>query len=157
MDVPVDFLQCMSENKLFAGVDRSTLKALVQLFSAGMIDKGEVFLPAGEVTTEFFLITRGQVQIDVQIGHSAGNTVAVLSAGDALGETSLARKVERLASAKALTTVAYMSCHADDLMDHFDQHPEIGYRILRNLAGIMVDRLRDTDLLAVGASPEGDG
>ena len=53
----------------------------------------------------------------------------------------------RSARVKAYTQLDVLKVNREMLFDHLDRNPQLGYRVLRNLASILSDRLIDLNFM----------
>ncbi len=102
---------------------------------------------------EMYIIADGEVEIQVDpstIGSPSGrgpHTIAVLRRGQSFGEMSLVD--EGLRSASALCTQAstrLIVIPRDKLTLLCETYPQLGYRMMRNLAADLAMKIRHTDL-----------
>jgi len=111
-----------------------------------------VFFPKGTLIVEqgtqgdgCYLIDKGQVRLEVDVGET--NTDAVLGyleSGTLLGEFSLIDEKPRSATAYAHTDVEARFLSADGYRKLQEQHPRIGSAVLNELARDLVGKLRRT-------------
>jgi CRP-like cAMP-binding protein len=102
--------------------------------------------------SELYVITDGEVDIQVDpavIGKpsAAGPyTIATLRRGQSFGEVSLVDQGLRSASARAHHNTHLLAIPRDKLMLLCDTYPQLGYRLMRNLAADLAMKIRNTDL-----------
>jgi len=68
-----------------------------------------------------------------------------LQAGDVFGELSLFEIAPRSASVIALDSCELLMFDAERLVAYFDEHPEQGYPVLKELFSVLSNRLRQAD------------
>jgi CRP/FNR family transcriptional regulator, cyclic AMP receptor protein len=102
---------------------------------------------------ELFIIADGQVVIQVNpalLGKDAttgAQTIATLRRGQSFGEVSLVDEGLRSARAKSAEDGARLVViPREKLMRLCDSYPQLGYRLMRNLAADLAMKIRNTDL-----------
>jgi CRP/FNR family transcriptional regulator, cyclic AMP receptor protein len=103
---------------------------------------------------EMYIIANGEVQIQVDPallggsdGASGSHTIATLRRGQSFGEVSLVDEGLRSASARC----SHQDTHLiviprNKLMLLCDTYPQLGYKLMRNLAADLAMKIRHTDL-----------
>ncbi|MEP7291787.1 MAG: cyclic nucleotide-binding domain-containing protein [Chloroflexota bacterium] len=103
--------------------------------------------------SELYVIVEGEVDIQVDpamIGRSGAGrpqTIATLRRGQSFGEVALVD--QGLRSARALATqpdTRVLVIPRSKLMLMCDSYPQMGYRLMRNLAADLAMKIRHTDL-----------
>lgn len=102
---------------------------------------------------ELSIIADGEVEIQVNpalLGKDSGigaQTIATLRRGQSFGEVSLVDEGLRSARAKATDEGARLVViPRDKLMRLCDSYPQLGYRLMKNLAADLAMKIRNTDL-----------
>jgi CRP/FNR family transcriptional regulator, cyclic AMP receptor protein len=102
---------------------------------------------------ELFVIADGEVAIQVNpslLGKDAttgAQTIATLRRGQSFGEVSLVDEGLRSARARATDEGARLvAIPREKLMRLCDSYPQLGYRLMRNLAADLAMKIRNTDL-----------
>ncbi|MFH1853324.1 MAG: cyclic nucleotide-binding domain-containing protein [Candidatus Neomarinimicrobiota bacterium] len=98
-----------------------------------------------------FIILSGQVEIFAEDAQGVRNVFAVLKEGDFFGEMSLLDAEPRSAAAMAIDHTVLLGFFRPDLMSLLDRNPDLGNKILLNLARVVVERLRHTNNLLTQA------
>jgi CRP-like cAMP-binding protein len=109
----------------------------------------EVILREGEEGGALFFIERGELRVTGRVELEEERHVQLgicdLAAGDVFGEMSLFGNRMRTASVAALTEVVVVELDGEALGRFLDGHPELGYRFLQELSGILAGRLSRTN------------
>lgn len=109
----------------------------------------EVLFEAGDTGGEVYVLLKGQVRItgDVSLDDSRRIRPGVcdLQQGAVFGELALFDAGPRSASVSTLSSVEVAVIDGRRLLRFFDAHPEIGYRVLREIIEVVVERLRHTN------------
>ncbi|MCK5329907.1 MAG: cyclic nucleotide-binding domain-containing protein [Candidatus Marinimicrobia bacterium] len=104
-----------------------------------------------------YIILSGKVEIFADDAQGVRNVFAVLGEGDFFGEMSLLDSEPRSASAIAIDHTVLLGFFRPDLMSLLDRNPDLGNRILLNLAKVVVERLRKTNDLLTEAQKQQAG
>ncbi|MCS6834641.1 MAG: cyclic nucleotide-binding domain-containing protein [Anaerolineae bacterium] len=113
---------------------------------------GDVIFEENTPGDEMYIIANGEVEIIVDpalIGHesNAPRTIATLRRGQSFGEVSLVDEGLRSASARcSLHDTHLIVIPRDKLMLLCDTYPQLGYKLMRNLAADLAMKIRHTDL-----------
>lgn len=113
-----------------------------------------VFLE-GSKSNELYVIAKGEVDIQVdpslvtnqKDGHFTPTTIATLRRGQSFGEVALVDHGLRSATARIKqdqTTLLILP--RDELNQLCESQPDLGYRLMKNLAADLAFKLRATDL-----------
>jgi MFS family permease len=97
-DVPVERLELLRANPIFAPLPGSTLEQLAAALEEVRTPAGEEIIRQGEPGDRFYLIKDGTLDVYVD-----GKLVQSLEPGDSFGEIALLRDVPRTATVKART------------------------------------------------------
>lgn len=134
--------------RLFSGLDEAALEPLRSVFELHKVEEGEDLIEYDAIETQVFFIVRGSVQVNVPLANrKTSETVCELKAGDTVGEFLLARKARRSAACQALSDLELLVADADKLCQVFEQFPELGMTVYRNLSSVLCDRLHDNNML----------
>jgi CRP-like cAMP-binding protein len=104
---------------------------------------------------ELCVIATGQVEIRldtslIRPNGRKGNpvTIATLRRGQTFGEVTLVDQGLRTASARSASrSTRLLIIPSDGLTALCEEHPELGYRIMRNVAADLAFKIRGTDLM----------
>lgn len=111
---------------------------------------GEVIVEEGTVGTALFLILRGAVEVYAAVDHlgTPGRTtgIAKLGENDVFGELSLFEHQPRTASVVATENSEIAIMDGQSLETFMDDHPGLGYWVLKSLFAQTIERLRQTNL-----------
>lgn len=114
---------------------------------------GAVIFAENTPGDELYVIADGEVEIQVDPalvgrGDSHGpQTIATLRRGQSFGEVALVDQGVRSAAARcAKHNTRLLIIPRDKLMLLCDTYPQLGYRLMRNLAADLAMKIRNTDL-----------
>jgi MFS family permease len=99
-EVPVERLELLSANPIFAPLPESTLEQLAHGLEEVTAPAGEEILRQGDRGDRFYLVKDGALDVYVD-----GELVQSLGSGDSFGEIALLRDVPRTATVRARTEV----------------------------------------------------
>ena len=128
---------------LFAGFGPSEFESLEKCLVRRQYPAGQVLFHLGDEGGSLHIIESGRVKIAIPSYSGEELILAVLGAGDLLGELSLFDGKPRSATAQALERTETLCLHRKDLLALMRNRFEVVERILEFLAR----RIRDTDLL----------
>lgn len=110
---------------------------------------GEPIIEEGSSERTLFLIRSGCVRVLERIQledlRQIKPGICDMADGDVFGELCLFESGPRLATVLAVEATEAVVFDADALMNHLDQNPEFGYRVLKELFALLACRLRQTD------------
>jgi HEAT repeat protein len=132
---------------LFERVAGEDLAPLARVAETERLNLGDTLFKEGDVADALFLIVRGRVRVE-----RGGREVAVLGAGEALGEMAVLDRVPRSATATALEETEVLCIASDEFYESLHEQSEIAEGVIR----IMCQRLRAAnDRLATNDAPSG--
>jgi CRP-like cAMP-binding protein len=115
--------------------------------------EGALIFAENTTGDELYVIASGEVNIEVDpalIGHKGGGgpqTIATLRRGQSFGEVALVDQGVRSAAARcAKHNTRLLVIPRNKLMLLCDTYPQLGYRLMRNLAADLAMKIRHTDL-----------
>lgn len=124
----------ISKSEIFHNLSENGIWELATYMTPEHFKKDDVIIEKGTLGDWMYLIKSGQVKV-----HNGEHTVAVLEAGEVIGELSLLKSEVRSMSVTALRdTHAYTISHKD-----FFVFAEKNPKALTGIIGVLVDRLRN--------------
>lgn len=113
--------------------------------------KGDLLFNERDASHDIYIIEEGKVEILVSAEGEGGNPISIviaeLQAGQLLGEFALLDQGVRSASARITSRTAQLLRIARPrLMLICDSYPDLGYKLMRNLAVDLVSKVRNADL-----------
>ncbi|MCA9989561.1 MAG: cyclic nucleotide-binding domain-containing protein [Anaerolineales bacterium] len=144
----------LSMTGLFENLTATQLALVAAICQPGHYEKGHILLRENDHSDELYVIVSGGVEILISpamISHHQDMqpiVVAELRAGDILGEVTLVDEGLRTATARISHKHAHiLRIRRAQLMRLCDTYPELGYKIMRNLAAELALKLRQSDLV----------
>jgi len=128
---------------LFATLESAARERILALGVPRRYAKGEVLFVELEKGDELMLILDGSVSVQLALRNADEHyDVAVLGAGEILGEVSLVEEGTRSATAIAETDVEVLVWGCALLRAECDNDPRVGYALTSEVAKILARRLR---------------
>ena len=142
--------------QIFNKLDENEIKYFQEKMKNINVPEGQNFIVEGDIGDSIYLLLEGQVRINQALTlsmHKGGldnreKAIINLSARmkPLFGEMSLFDKDDRRnASVKAITECELAQLMSDDLLLICDEFPDIGYKVMKNLAKILCKRLVETN------------
>lgn len=125
---------------LFASLDSGTLATVSGLFESRTLKPGQVLFQQGDPGDAFYVILEGAVKITVT-SEDSSLTVALLGAGDHLGEMALFDNFPRSAKAEATCQTTVLALSRTQFVELLRTNKELPLKLLQTLAS----RLRETN------------
>jgi CRP-like cAMP-binding protein len=107
---------------------------------------GEEVMREGDPADAFYIVREGTVAIVTHVPGRGELTLETLAPGDVLGWSWLVPPYRNSFGARALGTAHLLALDAACLRGKCDADPALGYDLLKLLAGVFTERLRDSRL-----------
>ena len=133
----------LQKHPLFAGFGPSEFESLEKCLVRRQYPGGQVLFHMGDEGNSLHLIERGRVKVTIPSDSGEELILAILGAGDFLGELSLLDGKPRSATVQALEKTETLCLHRKDLLALMRNRFDLVEKILEVLAR----RIRDTDML----------
>jgi CRP/FNR family cyclic AMP-dependent transcriptional regulator len=151
----VDKKQLRSQLKnfsLFFGLTLSQLDMLEHIVHEKSYDANEIITREGDAGDELFLLLKGKVEISKSLTllvsrgdlDTREKSLTQLKAEDAVyfGEMAILQEQRvRSATTKAVEDCIVGIIKKDDLLALFEKYPEFGYKVIKNIAQTLAERL----------------
>lgn len=142
---------------IFFDLTRTQLEMLAAICEERSVRLGDIVFEENTPGSEMYIIARGAVEIlldpSMVGGSGAGQrgtgpvTITTLRAGQTFGEISLVDQGLRTASARcAEPDTQLLMVPPQKFMQLCDSYPELGYRVMRNIAADLAFKIRGSDL-----------
>jgi CRP/FNR family cyclic AMP-dependent transcriptional regulator len=149
-----DLTNFLKQADIFYQLTPTQLEMVANLCQEREYPLGEIILEEGTNSKELYIIAHGEVDILVNPAVVGGPdapqgrvTIATLRRGQSFGEVALVDEGLRSAtvrSAQKGTTLLIIS--RDKLLMLCETYPQLGYRLMYNLAADLAMKIRNTDL-----------
>jgi len=143
-------MEALGNVNIFRNLSHKELKVVLNLVYERMYKKGDYIFKQGYPGNGMYIILKGTVQIiqeNVEGDTKKEKDLATLHSGDFLGEISLLDEAPRSASAYCTELTEVLGFFRGDLLDLLNRKPELGSKIVLNIARILGERLRITNQL----------
>jgi CRP-like cAMP-binding protein len=143
----------LKQADIFYELTNTQLELVASICNEKDYQSSEVIFEENTPGNHLYIIANGEVAIQVNpalLGKdekSGAFTIATLRRGQSFGEVSLVDEGLRSASARcAADNTHLILVPRDKLMLLCDTYPQLGYRLMRNLAADLAMKMRHTDL-----------
>jgi CRP/FNR family transcriptional regulator, cyclic AMP receptor protein len=143
----------LSQADIFDELTPTQLELIASICAERHYQATDVIFEENTPGDEMYIIASGEVQIQVDpalIGREStigSQTIATLRRGQSFGEVSLVDEGLRSASARCSQQDTHLIViPRDKLMLLCDTYPQLGYKLMRNLAADLAMKIRHTDL-----------
>jgi CRP/FNR family cyclic AMP-dependent transcriptional regulator len=148
MNNMVNFLK---QSDIFYQFTPTQLEMVANLCQEVVFNAGDLIFQENSSNKELYVIAQGEV--DILINRGMGNTekkeaaVARLRRGQSFGEVALVDEGLRSASARASQKdTRLLIIQREKLIILCETYPQLGYRLMYNLAADLAMKIRNTDL-----------
>ena len=146
----------LKQTDIFYDLTSAQLEMIASICQERTVRAGEVPFQENTPGTEMYAIVRGEIEILLDPSLVGGATtrkgsgpvtVASLREGQTFGEVALVDQGLRSASARgAADNTKLLIIPRQKLLTLCETYPELGYRIMRNMAADMAFKIRNSDL-----------
>ena len=136
---------------VFYNFSDDELKLLLQCGSEEQHDADSVILEEAGHHSDLYVILEGRVAVEMGMPSAMDKKhverISTINAEHVFGEISFIEGTPRSAQIRALEDVKVLKL--DSAKSHllFEEHPIIGFKMMRNLAVIVCDRLKNTNMM----------
>jgi CRP/FNR family transcriptional regulator, cyclic AMP receptor protein len=140
----------ISSSPIFAGLKPQESAAVTGCGEVAQYKGGAVIFEESSQSTDLFLLLDGRVCVEIEAPRSMGKPgerlqLALLREGDVFGEMAFLRGKRRSACVCAMDEVRALRMDGPRLQALFQQDAGLGYRVMRNLAAILAQRVVDVN------------
>lgn len=150
MSALVNFLK---QSDIFYQFTPTQLELVANLCQEVVFNSGDIIFRENSASTELYVIVQGEVDILINSGLNSdsrevrGAPVAHLRRGQSFGEIALVDEGLRSATARASQRdTRLLVIPRDKLIMLCETYPQLGYRLMNNLAADLAMKIRNTDL-----------
>ena len=150
----MNFVNILKRTDIFYDLDEEQLKMVAEACHEVHFRMGEMIFQEQSASDELYVIARGEVHIvvDPSIIEAAAVaprpvTIATMRSGRAFGEIALVDQGLRSAGARsAAEDTRLLVIPRAKLLHLCETYPELGYRVMRNVAAELALKMRGADL-----------
>ena len=150
-------IDILRRTDIFYDLSTPQLEMLAALCEERAVKLGDIIFEENNQGDEMFIIARGAVEILVDPSIVGGPgarkrgstpvTIATLRTGQTFGEIALVDQGLRSASARcAEAETQLLALQRGKFIKLCDTYPEMGYRVMRNIAADLAFKIRGSDL-----------
>lgn len=144
----------LSLTEMFDNLSATQLELVASICEPLTLDNQNIIFKENDGSDELYVIGRGTVEILVNPSFVGGGdetyesvVIAELRQGQIIGEVALVDQGLRSATVKVSQNGTFLlRIPRDRLMLLCDTYPELGYKIMKNLAADLALKIRNTDL-----------
>jgi len=143
-------ISLLKQSDIFYQLMPIQLELVANLCEEAAYQTGDIIFKENSNSKELYVNTQGEVEITINAGTSGSDlpeeevVIAKLRREQSFGEIALAD--ERLRSPSAQKDTGLIIIHHDQLMMLCESYPQLGYRLMHNLAADLAMKIRKTDL-----------
>ncbi|MBN1679973.1 MAG: cyclic nucleotide-binding domain-containing protein [Anaerolineae bacterium] len=139
---------------IFYELTSTQLELVASICEEKAYNTGDLVFAENTAGDELYVIVEGEIDIEVdpslvdQSRSDGPQTIATLRRGQSFGEVALVDQGLRSAAARCVRhNTRLLVIPRYKLMLLCDTYPQLGYRLMRNLAADLAMKIRNTDLL----------
>jgi CRP-like cAMP-binding protein len=149
------FTNILKQADIFVELTPTQLELVGSLCEERRLNTGDLIFEENTPSDELYIIAQGEVEIQVDpslVADASARTIgpvtiATLRRGQSFGEVALVDQGLRSATARcAQHGTQLLIIPRDRLMTLCDTYPQLGYRLMRNLAADLALKIRNTDM-----------
>ena len=147
-----NFVNFLKQSDIFYQFTPTQLELVGNLCQEVVFNSNELVFQENSGSKELYVITQGEVDILINRGitgdaNKKETAVARLRRGQSFGEVALVDEGLRSASARAAQKdTRLLVIQRDKLIMLCESYPQLGYRLMYNLAADLAMKIRNTDL-----------
>jgi CRP/FNR family cyclic AMP-dependent transcriptional regulator len=149
----MSFITVLRQADIFYELTNTQLELVASICTEKTYQENEIVFEENTPGSQLYVIANGEVVIQVNPGvvgkDQSGDafTIATLRRGQSFGEVALVDEGLRSARARSVQAdTRLIVIPRDKLMLLCDTYPQLGYRLMRNLAADLAMKIRHTDL-----------
>ena len=145
----------LKQTDIFFELSPTQMELIAALCQERRCNASDTVFEENAASDELYIIAQGEIEIQVDPslvgeGDTQGGspvTIATLRRGQSFGEVALVDQGLRSASARcSANNTLLLIIPRDKLILLCDTYPQLGYRLMRNLAADLALKIRSTDL-----------
>ena len=139
-------LEFLGNVEVFKGFAQEELEAIANICVVKEFKEGETVFSKDASPEEMFILNSGRCDVKISVGGPAEiYTIYPLTPGDIFGEVGFIDSSPRSATVKCVKDVEVIVLPREKFAVLCGEKPHIGYIVMKNLAIILAQRLRETD------------
>jgi CRP/FNR family transcriptional regulator, cyclic AMP receptor protein len=142
-------LEMLKRSDVFGGLGDDQLGRILELARPQVFAEGAMIVEEDQKGGSCYFITAGRVDIEIRppfSGARGPQKIATIKSGEMFGELSLVDGFLRSATARAVEPTEVMAFENTAMEKLMEEDPRIGYRVMRNIANVLSQRIRTTNM-----------
>jgi CRP/FNR family cyclic AMP-dependent transcriptional regulator len=131
------------------GLSPHSLHMVAECASLVNFAANQVIIKAGQKADKFYLLRFGQVAVQIHRPRRGPKTLYTLSEGEVLGTFWAGQEAEWFFDAQAMGVTRVIALDFACLKKHCDQHPDLGYELLKRFVWAQAKMLKNLKLQLV--------
>ena len=127
---------------IFADLSSEELQKVAGSAKEKTFQEGSTLFTENMAGQSLFVIRSGSVKISKMLGEGEERTLALLGPGECFGEMAIVDGGPRTTSAVVVKKAEVLTLEKKDFLALCDGNPKLGYKLMTNLARLIVKRLR---------------
>ena len=146
--------QAIKETIIFSDLDEQEVKEVIRITKEKRFSKNETIMQEGQEGDSMYILVDGNVEVSKTITMKMGEDdytekekiLTSLKAQDNVifGEIAMIDKENRSASVMATTDCILLEIKRTDFLDLVEKRPQMGVKVLRKIAELLANRLRQS-------------
>jgi CRP-like cAMP-binding protein len=150
------YINILKETDIFYNLTHTQLSLICGICDIVTYNSNEIIFEENSEGAELFIILSGQVDIVLNprlvsrkdLSDTELHSISTLRRGQSFGEIALLDQGLRSAGAVSmLKNTKLVKIHKDKMMMLCEHYPELGYRVMQNIALDLAHKLRNADLM----------
>ena len=131
----------LSQETFFAGLDVAHMRYLINHAREREYARGEVLFRQGERATTFYLVTAGEVVVEIPAITGPALELQRLGDGQILGWSWMIPPYRWTFMARAEEDARVLEFDGEAILAHCEEDPAFGYALLKRFTVLMTERL----------------
>jgi len=136
--------------KIFSGLTEKQRDKVRNLGRIETYEQNAVICKEGDESRKLYLVEKGQVAVQSELGKGLRIPITVVSEGQAFGWSALVPPYRLTATVTAASKTQVLSIEREPVLLLMKDDTAVGYTIIQNIAGIVASRLRNLELEMIG-------
>jgi signal transduction histidine kinase len=142
-------IQLLRKFSIFKGLGEGELEEIAAVCRGEACEAGTVLFKEGDAARDLFIVVDGQVALEMGVELWSGAPqrqmeVEIATRGEVFGWSALVGSHVRTLSARCVGETRLIAIPGDELRRFLNQDPQIGYKVIDQIAHLVASRLRDT-------------
>lgn len=134
------------QTQFLRGIPAQWHHSILELAQIRIFAPGDVLFTEGSLHTDFHLVIQGHVRLEMLVPNRGRVPLLTVGPGDALAWSALLSQGTMTTSAIALESVKTAAFPGIQLQQLCERQPEIGFHVMKQMAGALSRRLLATRL-----------